>query len=179
MNKQELFKEYQDYLDQGIAPDMIILDLHMPGGETENIINPNVAAKMDYIDRTYDDNLRHKNCPDIYITEALFIVPDDGLLDFSDALINIREGNRVSRKGWNGKGMYVFLANNIQFDTDADISEFNGFDVSVSDLLVLRTAQGTFQPGWLATQSDLLADDWYVLTDDVDDISTVTAQSGD
>ena len=62
-----------------------------------------------------------------------------------------------------GKDMYVFLAESIEFTTMADMSEFGDQDVEVSDLLVLRTAQKTLQPGWLATQSDILADDWYIV----------------
>ena len=85
-------------------------------------------------------------------------------LFFEDALHKaVKKGLRVARAGWNGKGMYVFLANGVEFFTEADISEFDDQDVEVSDRLVLRTAQETFQPGWLATQSDMLADDWYIV----------------
>lgn len=84
---------------------------------------------------------------------------------FSIALDAMKRGGRIARKGWNGKGMYVFLADEVEFRTEADISEFENSEdgVYTSEMLVLRTAQGTFQPGWLATQSDILADDWYVL----------------
>lgn len=84
-------------------------------------------------------------------------------MSFGLALEAVKKGLRVARAGWNGKGMYVFLANGVEFFTEADISEFDDQDVEVSDLLVLRTAQETFQPGWLATQSDMLADDWYIV----------------
>lgn len=86
-------------------------------------------------------------------------------ISFSYALDALKRGGRIARKGWNGKGMYVFLADNVEFSTEADISEFENSEdgVYTSEMMVLRTAQGTFQPGWLATQSDILADDWYVL----------------
>lgn len=84
-------------------------------------------------------------------------------MSFGLALEAVKKGKRVARAGWNGKGMYVFLANGVEFFTEADISEFDDQDVEVSDLLVLRTAQETFQPGWLATQSDMLADDWFIV----------------
>lgn len=86
-------------------------------------------------------------------------------LTFSVALDALKRGERIARKGWNGKGMYVFLASEVEFHTMADISEFAEKEdgVYTSDMMVLRTAQGTFQPGWLATQSDILAEDWYVL----------------
>lgn len=88
---------------------------------------------------------------------------------FSEALKYIKRGLKVARKSWNGKGQYVFLAKNLEFSTEADLSEFNPSEteectednmVEVYDCLVIRTADRKLQVGWLATQSDLLADDW-------------------
>lgn len=84
-------------------------------------------------------------------------------MNFGLAIEAAKKGLRVARAGWNGKDMYVFLAESIEFTTMADMSEFGDQEVEVSDLLVLRTAQKTLQPGWLATQSDILADDWYIV----------------
>ena len=84
-------------------------------------------------------------------------------MTFGDALEAMKQGQRVAREGWNGKNMYVFLAFEPDFVTDADISAFDQLDVEVSDMLVLKTARDTFQPGWLATQSDMLAEDWYIV----------------
>ena len=84
---------------------------------------------------------------------------------FGTALQEAKEGKRISRKGWNGKGQYVFIADGVEFHTEADISEFHGSadGVYVAPMLVLRTAQGNLQPGWLASQSDMLAEDWYIV----------------
>lgn len=84
-------------------------------------------------------------------------------MSFGLALEAVKKGLRVARAGWNGKGMYVFLADEVNFSTMADMSEFVDEEVCVSDTLVLRTAQKTLQPGWLASQSDMLADDWYIV----------------
>ena len=84
-------------------------------------------------------------------------------MTFGDALDALKFGNRVARKGWNGKDMYVFLAYEPDFVTDADISAFDGKEVTVGDMLVMKTAQNTFQPGWLASQADMLAEDWYIV----------------
>lgn len=84
-------------------------------------------------------------------------------MDFGDAIAVMKDGAKVARKGWNGKGQYVFLAYEADFVTDADISAFDGKDVEVGDMLVLKTAQDTFQPGWLASQADMLAEDWYIV----------------
>ena len=47
----------------------IELFIHMPTGETERIINPNVPAKADYIERAYDDELHLKANNEIYIED--------------------------------------------------------------------------------------------------------------
>lgn len=70
MKKEELKKEYEKVKDKVKT---IYLFIHMPTGETETIINPNVAAKIDYLDRTYTDDLVHINCKDIYIISYAFI----------------------------------------------------------------------------------------------------------
>lgn len=87
-----------------------------------------------------------------------------GALGFEFALAELKVGKRAARKGWNGKGMYVFLADEVEFHTKADMSEFNGVanGVYVEGLFVLRTAQGNLQPGWLASLEDMLAEDWVV-----------------
>lgn len=82
---------------------------------------------------------------------------------FGYALEALKHGERVARKGWNGKYMYIFLACEPDFVTDADISAFDQQEVEVGDMLVMKTAQNTFQPGWVASQADMLAEDWYIV----------------
>lgn len=89
-------------------------------------------------------------------------LPEENLT-FGDALAAAKLGEKVARAGWNGKGMYVFLAKDPEFHTEADIGEFEGKEVDVPDVLVLRTAQGTLQVGWLASQADMLAEDWHIV----------------
>lgn len=88
--------------------------------------------------------------------------PTDGL-NFGLALEAAKCGEKIARKNWNGKGQFVFLASDAEFRTQADLSAFNDKDVEVHDVLVIKTAQDVFQPGWLASQSDMLADDWFIV----------------
>ena len=90
--------------------------------------------------------------------------PTNGM-NFGLALEAAKKGSKITRRGWNGKGMYVFLADAVEFHTDADLSEYwgNADGVCVRPVLVLRTAEGDLQPGWLASQNDMLADDWEVV----------------
>ena len=66
-------------------------------------------------------------------------------LDFGEALKLLKDGKRVARRGWNGKGQYVYLRRATNYD---------------EPVLVIHTAQDKTQPGWLASQSDMLATDW-------------------
>ena len=101
-----------------------------------------------------------KNCP---------VLGGEAPFSFGDAIKYMKRGVRVARKGWNGKGMYVFYAFDFEFGTKADLSEFNPTEepecreenaVGVCDCLVLRTTDKKLQPGWLASQNDMLAEDW-------------------
>lgn len=84
-------------------------------------------------------------------------------MTFGDALEAMKDGERVARWGWNGKNQYVFLAHEADFVTDADISAYDQLEVEVADMLVMKTAKDTFQPGWLASQADMLSEDWYIV----------------
>ena len=168
--KEEFIQAYEQACEHDNAG--VTLFIHMPTGESETIHNPNIHSKADYVKRAYDDDLHLVSCHDIYIEEFVFHDPGEEVMDFGVALMNLKEGHRITRKGWNGKGMYVFLAKDLSFRTEADLSEFNPTktedcneinSVEVQDVLVLRTAQGTLQPGWLASQADILAEDWLIL----------------
>ena len=145
--KQQLINECREAMDKDNAG--ITLFIQMPTGEEELIHNPNLAAKLDYIERAYDDDLHLKSCPEIRINEYHIHIPQEEVMDFGVALMNLKEGRRAARKGWNGKGMYVFLATDVSFHTKADLGEFNSEhseecselnSVEVGDMLVLRTA---------------------------------------
>ena len=69
-------------------------------------------------------------------------------MKFGQALEEMEKGNKVCRSGWNGKGMYLYLATQL-----TDWCE---------PCIVMFTAQGKHQPGWLASQADMLASDWEV-----------------
>lgn len=86
-------------------------------------------------------------------------------MTFGDAIYAMKMGERVRRHGWNGKSQYVFLADDVEFHTDADISEFSGNadGVRVFPMYVLRTENGDMQPGWLASQRDMMENDWEVV----------------
>lgn len=76
-------------------------------------------------------------------------------MTFGEALDGLKRGERAFRGGWNGKDMWVVL---IRAGTAHHRSSHGAFQME--SCLGLKNAQGTMQPGWLASQADMLADDW-------------------
>lgn len=82
------------------------------------------------------------------------------MMNFGKALEILKDGGTVARKGWNGKNMFLFLATWKEFESDC----FKGkLPEIVNDVICMVTTQNTIQIGWLASQTDLLSDDWYVI----------------
>jgi hypothetical protein len=70
-------------------------------------------------------------------------------LSFSTALVFLKEGARLQRVGWNGKGMWLAL------------QEPTASSKMTLPYIYMSTAQGDLVP-WLCSQTDMLADDWQV-----------------
>ena len=88
------------------------------------------------------------------------------MMDFGQALSAIKAGKRVAREGWNGKSMYVFLVPGSTFTVNREplLSIMGeGTQVQYHAHIDMKTAQGYVVP-WLASQADLLADDWMEVT---------------
>jgi len=87
-------------------------------------------------------------------------------VNFSDALNEIKAGNRVSRAGWNGKGMFVFLVPGSTFKVNRPplLGIYpEGTEINYHGHVDMKTADGQIVP-WLCSQTDLLADDWGIAT---------------
>lgn len=84
-------------------------------------------------------------------------------MTFGEALEELKNGNLVSRHGWNGSGQYIFLVRGIDLeDCIFYLSPVQDFD-TCSDVLAIRTTSGVVQVGWLASQTDMLSSDWYLV----------------
>ena len=83
--------------------------------------------------------------------------------DFGAAIRQLKIGRKVSRDGWNGKNQYVILAENISYETKGSMSkrEMIRHDAIGNQCLVFVGTSGT-QMGWLASQADMLAEDWHL-----------------
>lgn len=87
-------------------------------------------------------------------------------MSFGDAIVLLKQGRKVARKGWNGKGMWLVLAPGslvkIKQGTTYSHAGLSG-DVLINGHIDMKTATGEMQPGWLASQTDMLAEDWIVV----------------
>jgi hypothetical protein len=84
-------------------------------------------------------------------------------MDFGYALNALKEGLRVSRSGWNGKGMWlVKMPAEGWYVDEAFFGEKSGRNFSTVSIILMKTADEKIVP-WLASQTDLLADDWGVV----------------
>jgi hypothetical protein len=68
-------------------------------------------------------------------------------MSFGQAIDALKNGRRVARAGWNGVNMYIYLL------------AVAGYEPCIC----IHTAQGKEQPGWLASQPDILSTDWETL----------------
>lgn len=89
-------------------------------------------------------------------------------MDFSNALEAIKfDGAKITRAGWNGKDMFVVLQKGypLGIAINKNTAEATGVPEGTvcvfRPYLMLRTADGEFVP-WVATQSDILAEDWEI-----------------
>ena len=78
-------------------------------------------------------------------------------MDFQYALTALKEGLRVERAGWNGKGMFIFLIAYWTY-TNGKYDNFPNIP-----FIAMKTADDNVVP-WLASQTDLLASDWAIVT---------------
>ena len=85
-------------------------------------------------------------------------------MNFSEALVAIKDGYLVAREGWNGPDQFVFMVSGSTFSFDdarAPLQDFmpEGEDINYQPHIDIRNQQGQLVP-WLASQGDLFAEDW-------------------
>lgn len=90
------------------------------------------------------------NCPELG-GEATF--------SFGEAIKYLKRGMKVARKGWNGKKQYIQLATGISYRT-ADDKIVNCNHEAIGNMAIAFVGTSGVQMGWLASQADMLAEDW-------------------
>mgnify|MGYP004476018523 FL=1 len=90
------------------------------------------------------------NCPELG-GEATF--------GFDEAIKYLKRGMKVKRKGWNGKDQYIELATNVSFKTPND-EVINVDHIDMGNKAIAFHGTSGVQLGWLASQSDMLSENW-------------------
>lgn len=94
---------------------------------------------------------------------------------FGEAIRNMKNGKKVARKGWNGKGMWIVLMPALYLppyntqDTNRKVNDRTAKHIGEDKPLdsqpyiAMWTANQQWQPGWLPSQADVFAEDWVVV----------------
>jgi hypothetical protein len=96
-----------------------------------------------------------------------------GDMNFGHAIEAMKAGHKVARAGWNGKGMWVAISGpngprEIAFENfwskhASEYARLNGGSAAVLPCIIMKTATGEILMGWLASQTDMLAEDWGIV----------------
>ena len=81
---------------------------------------------------------------------------------FGEAIRRLKVGQKVSRKGWNGKGQYIQLATGISYKLGAG-KIVNCTHEDIGNKAIAFVGTSGVQMGWLASQADMLAEDWVLI----------------
>ena len=80
-------------------------------------------------------------------------------MTFGEAIQKVKEGTRIQREGWNGKNQYVELATCLSYKNSAG-EIVNAEHEAIGNKALAFVGTSGVQIGWLASQADMLADDW-------------------
>ena len=94
-----------------------------------------------------------RNCP---------ILGGEATFSFGEAIKYLKRGMKVARKGWNGKNQYIQLATGISYKTAAG-RIINCEHEAIGNKAIAFVGTSGVQMGWLASQADMLADDWVIV----------------
>lgn len=83
-------------------------------------------------------------------------------MNFGEAIINVKKGKKIQRDGWNGKNQYVELATNISY-INARGGIINVNHEAIGNCALAFVGTSGVQLGWLASQADMLAEDWKIV----------------
>ena len=89
---------------------------------------------------------------------------------FGQAIESLKRGFKVARKGWNGKGMFLWLkpASPVKSEWCKDpmlkaIADARGGEIRALGTVCMKTADDCILSGWLASQTDMLSNDWVLV----------------
>lgn len=108
-----------------------------------------------------------KQSLDDVLPECVEILPDGAEFDFGLAISLLKDGKKVARKGWNGKGMFLFYVPANKYPADGNkLGTLKGIYqddlVPYKAYIAMKTVDDEVVP-WLSSQTDMLAEDWVIV----------------
>ena len=85
------------------------------------------------------------------------------MLSFGQAIERVKQGERMKRMGWNGKNQYIEIAKNVSY-VNARGEIVNVDHDAIGNQAIAFVGTSGVQLGWLASQADMLAEDWMEYT---------------
>lgn len=83
-------------------------------------------------------------------------------MSFGLAIEAMKKGKKVARRGWNGKNQHIELATRISYMTSEGVF-VNVEHEAIGNKAIAFCGTSGVQMGWLASQADMLADDWEIV----------------
>lgn len=84
-------------------------------------------------------------------------------MGFDEALKALKSGEKITRTGWNGKGQYVVVAYMQEAMLSTGEAIFEPEHEAIGSKFLMFVGTSGYQCGWLASQADILAEDWEVV----------------
>lgn len=92
-------------------------------------------------------------------------------VNYGEVLSALKLGKKAQRVGWNGKNMWIALmpgvkslpAKDFWNPHAAKFAEENGGQAEILPYFIFKTADNKILMGWLASQTDMVAEDWVIM----------------
>lgn len=86
-------------------------------------------------------------------------------MNFGEAVNNVKNGHKIAREGWNGKGMFVIYVPEENIDlTEQQEKMFGASNIILNEHFLIKNVNNTLST-WVPSINDCLAEDWYVIED--------------
>lgn len=94
-------------------------------------------------------------------------------MNFGQALEYLKQGKKITRRGWNGKNMFLWLKPSTTIKSEwckdpllKELCDNNGGEIEALGTICMKTADDKILTGWLASQTDILSEDWLLIADE-------------
>lgn len=125
------------------------------------ISTPTITIDQD----KYDELIKTKTLYLLKMKEEKTKMEKEEKFGFGVAIELLKKGKRLQREGWNGKNQYIELATGISYRNNKD-EIIDVFHNVIESKAIAFVGTSGVQLGWLASQADMLAEDWKIVKEE-------------